>query len=185
MILNQSFYKRNTLRVARDLLGCFLVREYRGKIIRAMITEVEAYVGEKDLACHASRGRTPRTEVMYGQPGHAYVYMIYGMYHCLNVVTERVDFPAAVLIRGVEIKDNLPLLAKERVGVRLNGPGKLCKFLKIDRKLNRWDLVKGKKLWIESRNPRAKLSGIKKSRRIGVDYAQHCREYLWRFTLKS
>lgn len=177
MTLKQSFYKRNTLRVARELLGCFLVHEYRGKTIRAMITETEAYVGEKDLACHASRGRTPRTEVMYGEPGHAYVYLIYGMYHCLNVVTEKKDFPAAVLIRGVKIED-----VDQK---KTNGPGKLCKFLKIDRKLNQWDLTKGEKLWLEPRNPRAKLLDIKRSKRIGVDYAQHCREYLWRYSLKK
>jgi DNA-3-methyladenine glycosylase len=176
-IINKKFFEKNTLKVAQELLGCFLVREYRGKNIRGMITETEAYVGEKDLACHASRGRTPRTEVMYGQPGHAYIYMIYGMYHCLNVVTEKKDFPAAVLIRGVKI---------EKVDhKKTNGPGKLCQVLKIDRKLNQWDLTKGKNLWLEPRDPKIKLSRIEKSKRIGVDYAQHCREYLWRFSLKS
>ena len=175
-ILPQKFYSRSTLTVAQELLGCFLIREYRGKIWRAMITETEAYIGEDDLACHASKGKTPRTEVMYGEPGHAYVYMIYGMHYCLNIVTEKKDFPAAVLVRAVKI---------ESIDYKkTNGPGKLCKFLKIDRKLNKWDLTKGKKLWIEPRNPRAKFSGIKKSRRIGIDYAQHCREYLWRFFVK-
>jgi DNA-3-methyladenine glycosylase len=174
--INKNFFDRNTLTVAKDLLGCFLVREYRGKIWRGMITETEAYHGEDDLACHASRGRTPRTEVMYGAPGHVYVYMIYGMYHCLNIVTEKKDYPAAVLIRALKIE-----------GVdyeRTDGPGKLCKFLKIDRKLNKWDLTKGEKLWLESRSPRAKLLGVKRSRRIGIDYAKHCREYLWRFNLE-
>jgi DNA-3-methyladenine glycosylase len=178
-ILSRKFYSCPTLQVAQDLLGCFLVRKYRGKITRVMITETEAYVGQDDLASHASRGRTPRTEVMYGNPGRAYVYMIYGMYHCFNVVTEKKDFPAAVLIRGVK----LPLLDKERAGVRLNGPGKLCKFLKIDRKLNNWDLTKGEKLWIESRDPRVRLLEVKKSKRIGIDYAKHCKEYLWRFSI--
>ena len=176
-ILPRKFYSRNTLKVAEDLLGCFLLREYRGKIIRAMITETEAYVGEKDLACHASRGRTPRTVVMYGQPGHAYVYMIYGMYHCLNVVTEKKDFPAAVLIRMVKI---------ESVDYkRTNGPGKLCKFLKIDRKLNHWDLTKGEKLWLERPAQNSAKRDIVAGRRIGIDYAKHCREYLWRFSLNS
>lgn len=185
-VIPKIFYSRHTLEVARDLLGCFLVRERRGKIIRAMITETEAYHGEDDLACHASRGRTPRTEVMYGEPGHAYVYMIYGMYHCLNVVTERRDFPAAVLIRGVKIISSSPARGEEqKEGWELDGPGKLCKFLKIDRKLNRWDLTKGEKLWIEPRPPRAQLSEVKKSKRIGIDYARHCREYLWRFSISS
>jgi len=185
-IIPRKFYSRPTLKVVQELLGCFLVRKYRGKIWRAMITETEAYIGEKDLACHASRGRTPRTEVMYGQPGHAYIYMIYGMYHCLNIVTEKKDFPAAVLIRGIKFFSPLPegrcRIATERR--ELNGPGKLCTFLKIDRKLNRWDLAKGEKLWLEHRDPKIKLPKIQKSKRIGIDYAQHCREYLWRFTLK-
>jgi DNA-3-methyladenine glycosylase len=174
-VINRKFYCQNTLKAAEDLLGCFLFREHRGKIWRAMITETEAYVGENDLASHASRGRTPRTEVMYGQPGHAYVYMIYGMYHCLNIVTERQDFPAAVLIRAVKIE-----------GIdykRTNGPGKLCKFFHIDRKLNQWNITKGEKLWIEKGFPKVRPSEIKRSKRIGIDYAQHCREYLWRFIL--
>ncbi len=184
-ILNHKFYSRNTLAVARELLGCFLVREHRGKIIRAMITETEAYHGEDDLACHASRGRTSRTEVMYGEPGHAYVYLIYGMHHCLNIVTEKKDFPAAVLIRGIKIISSSPARGEELEERReLDGPGKLCKFLYIDRKLNKWDLTKGKKLWLEPRDPKIKLPKIQKSRRVGIDYAQHCREYLWRFSIK-
>ncbi len=174
-IINKKFYQRNTLKVAQELLGCFLVRRYRGKTIWAMITEMEAYHGEDDLACHASRGKTPRTEVMYGAPGQAYVYMIYGMYYMLNIVTEKKDFPAAVLIRAVKI-DAIDCK-------KTNGPGKLCKFLKIDKKLNKWDLTRGEKLWLEARNSKMKLPKIRKSKRIGIDYAKHCREYLWRFSV--
>ncbi len=181
-IINRKFYERNTLKVAEDLLGCFLMREYRGKIWRAMITEVEAYHGEEDLACHASRGRTPRTEVMYGEPGHAYVYMIYGMYYCLNVVTEKKDFPAAVLIREVKLTGNSVSTWKPSFQV-INGPGKLCKFLHIEKNLNKWDLAKGKKIWIEKRDPKMRLPKVEKSKRIGIDYAKHCREYLWRFSI--
>lgn len=171
-VVPKSFYQRKTLDAARNLLGCFLVRETGGKIIRGMVTEAEAYVGEKDLACHASKGRTPRTEVMYGNAGRAYVYLVYGMYHCLNVITEKKDFPAAVLIRAVKIEG---VDYKET-----NGPGKLCRFLKIDKKLNGWDLAKGEKLWLE-KGIKIKESEIKKSKRIGVDYAKHCRHCLWRF----
>lgn len=163
--------------------------------MKVIITETEAYIGENDLACHASRGRTPRTEVMYGVPGHAYVYMIYGMYHCLNVVTEEKDFPAAVLIRGgINPSPALPLAKGESPGFPLwqrgtkgdlNGPGKLCRFLKIDRKLNTWDLTKSEKLWIEERDSKIKLPKVIKSRRIGIDYAKHCKEYLWRYSLSS
>lgn len=177
-ILPKQFYARNTLEVAQELLGCFLVRKYRRKIIRAMITETEAYHGEDDLASHASRGRTPRTKLMYGEPGHAYVYMIYGMYFCLNVVTEKKDFPAAVLIRSAKI-ENIDYK-------KTNGPGKLCKFLKIDKRLNGWDMTRGGKLWIERCKPSGYAGSgetrkIEKSKRIGIDYAKHCKEYLWRF----
>ena len=175
MVIGRKFYNQNTLKVAKDLLGCFLVRKIKGKTIKAMITETEAYMGEDDLASHASKGRTPRTELMYGEAGHAYVYMIYGMYHCLNVVTEKKDFPAAVLIRAIKIG-----------GVdykKTNGPGKLCNFLEIDRKLNGWDVTTGKKLWIIKPEKKISKKLIKADKRIGIDYAKHCKEYLWRFTL--
>lgn len=175
--LSRKFYKENTLQVAEKLLGCFLIREYRGKIWRARITEVEAYIGEDDLACHARVGKTKRTEVMYGEPGRAYVYLIYGMYNCLNIVTEEKDFPAAILIRGVEIEG---VSHKET-----NGPGKLTRFLHIDRSCNTLDLTKGEKLWIEYPSPRLRSTEtIIKSKRIGIDYAKHCKDYLWRFELK-
>ncbi|MCX6763404.1 MAG: DNA-3-methyladenine glycosylase [Candidatus Moranbacteria bacterium] len=172
MVLKRNFYQKNTLDVAKNLLSCFLVRKINNKIIRARITETEAYIGEDDLACHASKGRTKRTEIMYGQAGHAYVYMIYGMYHCLNIVTEKKDFPAAVLIRAVKI---------ENVDYKkTNGPGKLCKVLKIDKKLNGWDLTKKEKIWIEN-GIKISKKNIKSAKRIGIDYAKHCRHYLWRF----
>lgn len=161
------------MKVAKELLGCFLVREYRGKIWRAMITETEAYHGENDLACHASRGKTTRTAVMYGEPGHAYVYLIYGMYFCLNIVTEKKDFPAAMLIRSVVI-ENIDIK-------KTNGPGKLCRFLKIDKKFNNWDLTVGKKIWLEPPVRNFSKKNIVAGKRIGIDYAQHCKEYLWRF----
>lgn len=187
--MKRSFYQRNTLDVANDLLGCFLIRKIGRKIIKGMITETEAYIGEDDLACHASKGRTPRTEVMYGEAGRAYVYMIYGMYHCLNIVTEKKDFPAAILIRKLANLSEWKANKREWVkidNINLDGPGKLCKFLKIDRKLNRWDLTKGKKLWIEKPAfAKATAGKVKKSKRIGVDYARHCRHYLWRYYISN
>lgn len=176
-VITRKFYSSDTLKIAKNLLGCFLIRKYRGKVWRAMITETEAYVGEDDLACHAARGRTPRTEVMYGMPGQAYIYMIYGMYHCLNIVTEKKDFPAAVLVRAVMI-DGVDYK-------KTNGPGKLCKFLKMDRKLNGWDLKKKKELWLEKPAQNFSRKNIVAGRRIGIDYAKHCKEYLWRFTLRQ
>lgn len=172
----RSFYERDTVVVARELLGCFLIRKVGKRTIRARIVETEVYHGEDDLACHASRGRTGRTEVMYGDAGHAYVYLIYGMYHCLNVVTMPRDFPAAVLIRAVEI-EGVPFK-------QTNGPGKLCRALDIDRSLNTWNMTFGKKLWIE-RARNVPLERIVVDKRIGIDYAKHCREYLWRFSLSD
>lgn len=177
MPIPRKFYQQSTLQVARDLLGCFLVRKIGRKIIKGIITETEAYIGEDDLACHASKGRTPRTEIMYGEAGHAYVYMIYGMYHCLNIVTERKNFPAAVLIRSIEILGSSTS--------KLNGPGKLCKYLKIDRKLNGCDITKKDKLWIKEPAQNFSKKNIVAGKRIGIDYAQHCNEYFWRFYIKT
>jgi DNA-3-methyladenine glycosylase len=175
MIIKKGFYDRHTLKVSRDLLGCFLVRKYKGGIYRVMISEVEAYRGFHDLASHASRGRTPRNEIMFGRPGHAYVYLVYGMYWMLNVVTEKKDFPAAILIRRGIVNDQ----EMEELG----GPGKLTKFLFIDKGLNGVDLTVGKKLWIELGKFDRKKYHIVKSPRVGVDYAKHCKYWKWNFSL--
>ena len=172
VVLSTSFYARPTLRVARSLLGKYLVRETAAGRRAGRIIEVEAYVGFDDRASHASRGRTKRTEVMFGRPGLAYVYLIYGMYHCLNVVTERAEFPAAVLIRAVE--DGAALI---------DGPGRVCRSLKIDRELNRHDLTSGKALWIEDRGGRIRRTGIGAFPRIGVDYAGAWAAKPWRFRI--
>src|SRR4051812_34449397 len=121
MKIDKSFYNRPTLKVAQDLLGCFLVRKINGKKLKVMITETEAYIGESDLASHARFGRTKRSEVMYGEPGNWYVYLIYGMHWLLNVITEEKDKPAAVLIRCAITEE----------GLNLNGPGKITKYLQI------------------------------------------------------
>lgn len=175
-ILGKNFYQKETLKVANSLLGCFLFRKIGNKIIKGVITETEAYIGEDDLACHASKGRTPRTEIMYGKAGYAYIYMIYGMYYCLNIVTEKNNFPAAVLIRGIKIEN--------MEHKKTNGPGKICRFLQIDKKLNNWDVTKGEKLWIEY-GLKIKKTQILKNERIGIDYAKHCKHYLWRFYIDS
>jgi DNA-3-methyladenine glycosylase len=167
MIIRRNFYNQNTIKVAQDLLGCFLVRKYKGKIIRGMITETEAYRGLNDLASHAARGKTERNKIMFGAPGHAYIYLIYGMHFMLNIVTEKKDFPAAVLIRGIK---------------NLNGPAKLTKYFYINRSLNGHDLTKGKKLWLEQLNRKIKFKIIK-SPRIGVDYAKHCKDWKWNFRI--
>jgi DNA-3-methyladenine glycosylase len=173
-ILPVSFYARDTVRVARGLLAKYLVRNVNGSIRAGRIIEVEAYVGPHDLACHASKGRTLRTEVLFGEPGLAYVYLIYGMYHCLNVVTERLDFPAAVLIRAVEDDAGL-----------IDGPGRVCRAYMIDRGLNRHDLTRRQGLWLEDRGERVARSQIGAYPRIGVDYAGEWAAKPWRFRVKT
>src|SRR5215813_10929255 len=144
--LPRSFYSRPALEVASDLLGKVLVRRLGRKNLSGKIVETEAYVGPHDLACHASKGHTPRTAVMFGEAGHAYVYMIYGFHFCLNVVTERVGYPAAVLIRAVEPLENADVMQRLRGDLKKDtdigsGPGKLCKAMSIDKTLNGENLL--------------------------------------------
>jgi DNA-3-methyladenine glycosylase len=164
--LSRSFFARPCLEVAPELLGLYLVHgAHAGRIV-----EVEAYVHEEDQACHARFGRTKRAETLYGPPGHAYVYLIYGMYDCFNVVTEPEHSPAAVLVRALE-----PLPPTSGT---TNGPGKLCRELHITRSHNRVDLC-GNLLWIEDRGERR--PHIRTTPRIGVDYAGPWAEKPWRF----
>jgi DNA-3-methyladenine glycosylase len=170
--LSRTFFNRPTLTVARSLIGKYLVRENGKARIAGRIIEVEAYVGSQDKACHASKGRTARTDVMFGPPGVSYVYLIYGMYHMLNVVTERVEFPAAVLIRAIEVEGEL-----------IDGPGKLCRELDIDRSLNRFDITHGRHLWFEDRGGRVAGKQIGTFPRIGIEYAGAWAKKPWRFRL--
>jgi len=172
-ILSRNYFNRPTLTVARSLIGKYLVRVIDGRILAGKIIEVEAYVGPQDKACHASKGRTQRTEVLFGPPGVAYVYLIYGMYHCLNVVTEREEFPSAVLIRAIEIDGEL-----------IDGPGRLARALQIDRRLNRVDLTIGESLWFEDRGALVERGDVEAHPRIGVDYAGGWAKKPWRFRLR-
>jgi DNA-3-methyladenine glycosylase len=176
MKLPHNFYNQSTIKIARQLLGKFLISKVKGKKIVGMITETEAYVGPNDKASHASRGKTPRTEIMFGEPGYWYIYLIYGMYYCLNIVTEHKNYPAAVLIRAVKPVSGL------KPEIKTDGPGKLCKAFKIDKNLNgKTAFDKKTNLWIEDRGLKIKSSQIKKSPRIGVDYAKEYKDKLWRF----
>ena len=165
--LTRAFFSRPCLEVAPDLLGLYLVHDERA----GRIVEVEAYVHEEDEACHARFGRTQRAATLYGPPGHAYVFRIYGMYDCFNVVTEPKDSPAAVLIRAVE-----PVPPLEG---GTDGPGKLCRALRINRAHNGEDLVNGALVWLERRN--LKKVRIATTPRIGVDYAGDWVKKPWRF----
>lgn len=168
--ITTDFFTKPTLKIAKELLGKYLVRNLNGKIISGMIVETEAYCGPRDLACHASKGRTKRTEVMFGKPGLIYVYMVYGMYHCLNIVTEKENYPAAVLIRAIGLKN-------------CNGPGKLCRELRIDRSFYGKDICRNNGLWIEDRGEKIKKSDILASPRIGIDYAGEYKNKPWRFSI--
>lgn len=173
-ILPRIYFNRPTVTVARSLIGKYLVRGIDGRILAGKIVEVEAYVGPQDKACHASKGRTERTDVMFGPGGVAYVYLIYGMYHCLNVVTEREEFPSAVLIRAIEIDGEL-----------IDGPGRLCRALQIDRRLNRVDLTTGESLWFEDRGVLVERGDVGTHPRVGVDYAGEWAKKPWRFRLRT
>lgn len=174
MRLSRNFFNRPTLRVARELVGCTLVVRQGRCLRRGVIIETEAYVGPRDQASHASRGRTPRTEVMFGEPGHLYVYLIYGVHYCVNVVTERATYPAAVLIRSI-----VPLTSSTEV----SGPGRVCKYLGITRKFNNEDVVASRRVWFE-RGTVVPPSAISREPRIGVDYAGAWRLKPWRFSLR-
>jgi DNA-3-methyladenine glycosylase len=203
--LPRSFYAGDTVRIARSLLGKYLVRRYRGEPLVCRITETEAYVGRCDKACHAyNYRRTDRTAVMFGEPGHAYLYLIYGRYHCLNFVTEPEGEPSAVLIRGAEPVFGADTIQRLRFGGPpgamtayqrknwMNGPGKLCKGLSLTRSENGMDLT-GDVLFVcespadlglpcpaASENERVCVGT-----RIGVDYAEEAREFPWRFHLSK
>ncbi len=173
--LRRTFYDRDTISVARDLLGKYLIHVMRGVERIGRIVEVEAYLGPHDLAAHSARGLTERTKVMFGPPGHAYVYMIYGMYFCMNVVTQREGHASAVLLRAVEPVRNI----KERT----QGPGLLCHAMRIDKRLNGHNLI-SKDLYIAAAVKTDPLVIVKRPR-VGVDYAGHWARRHLRFYIKG
>ena len=173
--LPRSFYERDTILVARELLGKYLVHRYDDVERVARIVEVEAYLGVHDLASHSSRGRTQRTRIMFGPPGHAYVYLIYGMYCCMNVVTEPDGHAAAVLLRAVEPVAN--------VSSHTRGPGLLCRAMGIDRRLNGHDLESDD--FFLAVSSEAGPETIVARPRVGVAYAGSWAEELLRFYING
>jgi len=173
--LPRSFYDRDTQLVARELLGTWLVHQTGGLRRIGKIVETEAYLGEHDLAAHSSKGLTARTQTMFGPPGHAYVYLIYGMYHCMNVVTERKGHAAAVLLRALEPVENIE--------GRTCGPGLLCRAMKINRQLNAQDLL-SEHFYIAAPEESESFAIVKRPR-IGVDYAKHWAKRHLRFYIKG
>jgi len=170
--LAPGFFERSTLAVARSLIGMHLLHRDGSRLRAGRIVETEAYQGPRDLAAHSSRGRTARTEVMFGPPGHAYVYFIYGFWNCLNVVTGAAGVPHAVLVRALQPLDGL--------AERTWGPGLLCRALGIDRRLNGANL-RGTRLWLEAPPPGSAAPRIARATRIGVDYAGDWAQRPWRF----
>jgi DNA-3-methyladenine glycosylase len=171
--LPRSFFARPTLRVARDLLGQRLVHLSAGQRLAGLITETEAYIGQTDMACHARFGRTPRSEVMFGAPGHAYVYFTYGLHWMLNVVTEPAGFPAAVLIRSLLPVEGEAIMYARRRGAPANrltdGPAKLAQALGVDRALNGHDLcARGACLFVE-RALAVPAGRVRVGPRVGLD----------------
>jgi len=196
--LDQEFYRRDTLTVAKDLIGKYLVREYEGELLVGRITETEAYIGAIDKACHAYGGRkTERTMTLYEQEGTSYVYFIYGMYYCMNVVTEPEGTASAVLLRGVEMIHGLETAARLRYGVEYealtrqqirnfsNGPGKLCKAMAITKEHNRQHMC-SKAFYITDHfeGCENKELDIAISPRIGINYAEEAKDFPWRFYVK-
>lgn len=173
--LSREFYNRDTILVAQDLLGKYLVHVYEDTKMIGKIVEVEAYLGPHDLAAHSARGLTERTKVMFGPPGHAYVYMIYGMYFCVNVVTEAQGHASAVLIRAIEPIQNIQ--------ERTQGPGLLCKAMQINKTLNGHDLLSDNFYITQPQTP--STFTIVKRPRVGVDYAGHWAKRLLRFYIKD
>ena len=187
-ILDSLFYNRDPLTVAQQLLGKKLIRESNHQVLSGIILETEAYVAFTDSASHAFRRRTERNSVMYGPPGLAYVYFVYGMHYMLNVITEGEGVPSAVLIRSLEPLEGKAEMIKRRQGSTgnlTNGPARLCEAMAIERSLNSWDLTQGKDLWIEDHRtfpPRA----VHKGPRVGIGYAQKKdRAKPWRFSVEK
>jgi DNA-3-methyladenine glycosylase len=194
--LQREFYNRDSVTVAKELLGKYLVHVVEGEKLIGKIVEVEAYMGPMDKAAHSyNNRRTDRVEVMYGEPGFAYVYIIYGMYNCMNIVVEQPGKPQAILIRALEPTEGLETMSKfrysklyeelskrERLGLT-SGPGKLCKALSIDRTQNGEDLC-GAQLYLLEESKDESFEMISTTR-INIDYAEEAKDFPWRFYIKD
>ena len=200
--LTHDFFNGDTVAIAQALLGKYLVRNWNDELLAGRITETEAYVGRCDKACHAyNYRRTPRTETLFMAPGHAYIYFIYGMYHCLNFVTEPEGEPSAVLLRGLEPAAGAETMKRLRFGDApmnayrrknfLNGPGKVCKALDLTTAQNKLDLEGDVLFLCDSMadvgltDPVTGPEHICAGPRIGVDYAEEAKDFPWRFWLEE
>jgi len=167
-----SFFNRPTLTVAQELLGKTLIHQVKEKKLNLIINEIEAYDGSHDKASHAHRGMTPRNAIMFGEAGHWYLYLVYGMHMMLNITTGPTGYPAAILIRGGYTKNK----------TLINGPGKLTKYLNLDQSYNTLPATQKTNLWIENGEIRVSPKNIIKKKRIGVDYAEEWKDKLYNFS---
>lgn len=194
--VKREFYNRPTLMVAQDLLGKIIVKIHKDRVISGRIVETEGYIGAIDKAAHCYGNKmTPRTRVMFGQPGRAYVYLIYGMYHCLNVVTEPEGTAAAVLIRGIEPLEGIEQIIQNRYNRPMeqvtkaqlknlsNGPGKLCRAFDITKTHNEMDLC-GDTFFIAEEEYQEPFEVIT-TKRVNIDYAEEAIDFPWRFYIKD
>lgn len=199
--LSRDFYRQDTVEAARKLLGKYLVRRLNGETLAGRVVETEAYVGRCDKACHAfNYRRTARTETLFAPPGTAYIYLVYGMYHCLNFVTEPEGEPAAVLLRAIWPVAGAETMARLRYGDKpltpyrqkhfLDGPGKVCQALALTRAENGLDLTGDTLFLCDSPEdaglppfPAPERERVVTGPRIGVDYAEEARDFPWRFRL--
>lgn len=187
-LLHLEFYSRpDVVQISRDLLGCVLCTKIDGEFTSGIITETEAYCGRNDKACHAyNETRTNRTEVMFGPPGHSYIYLCYGIHHLFNVVTNKEGLADAVLIRAIKPTTGIEII-KERRGIHTlnkltDGPGKLSQALAINRSMSGCSLFEPP-IWIENREIEITQDSIRSSKRIGVDYAGEDALREWRFVI--
>lgn len=190
--LKRNFFTQPTLKVAKDLLGKYIIHKVGGKKIIGKIVETEVYIGQQDKASHAylplhlrksgcEGKKTKRNEAEYLIGGHIYIYLVYGMYWQLNISTYKEGKPECVLIRAVE-----PILVKSNIEKLANGPGKLCRFLKISGKNYGLDVCKSDKIWLEDRGEKIKPAQIKAAPRVGIDYAgPYWSKIKWRFYIKD
>ena len=196
MILQQEFYKRDCITVSKELLGKVLVRKINGRIIKSRIVETEAYIGMIDKASHAYLGkRTERTEPLFHEGGISYVYFIYGLYHCFNIIADKEDYPAGALIRAVEPLNEFDYLAQKRFKKDFNelskaqtrnltnGPSKLCMALDITKEENFVKLYEAGDLYVEDSD--YKPAEIVETTRVGIDYAEEAIDFPWRFYIKD
>lgn len=196
MRLTRDFFARDARIVAQELLGKIFVRLVDGKELRCMITETEAYIGEIDKACHAyGMKRTAKVEPLYGPPGITYIYFIYGLYHCFNLITKEVNVPEGVLIRAVEplnyfdylseirFKKTFSELTNSQIKTLTNGPSKFAMAYSLTRKENLIDTISSDEIYLEDLN--INDFEIVESKRIGIDYAEEAKDFPWRYYIKG